>query len=43
MVTHIDKNHIHNHFVINSVNMDSGLKLQISPSKLFEMKNDSNA
>ena len=42
MVTHIDKEHIHNHFVINSVNMDNGLKLQISPSKLFEMKKDSN-
>lgn len=42
IVTHIDKNHIHNHFVINSVNMDMGLKLQISPSKLLEMKKDSN-
>lgn len=42
MVTHIDKNHIHNHFVINSVNIDNGLKLQISPYKLFEMKKDSN-
>ena len=42
MVTHIDKNHIHNHFVINSVNMDNGLKLQISPSKLLKMKKDSN-
>ena len=42
MVTHIDKKHIHNHFVINSVNIDNGLKLQISPSKLFEMKKDSN-
>ena len=42
MVTHIDKNHIHNHFVINSVNIDSGLKLQISPSKLLKMKEDSN-
>ncbi|HDO9489864.1 TPA: relaxase/mobilization nuclease domain-containing protein [Clostridioides difficile] len=43
MVTHIDKNHIHNHFVINSVNMDNGLKLQISPYKLLEMKKDSNS
>lgn len=42
MVTHIDKNHIHNHFVINSVNIDNGLKLQISPHKLLEMKRDSN-
>lgn len=42
MVTHIDKEHIHNHFVVNSVNMENGYKLQISPSKLFEMKKDSN-
>ena len=42
IVTHIDKDHIHNHFVINSVNIESGNKLQINPKKLFEMKNDSN-
>lgn len=42
IVTHIDKNHIHNHFIINSVNIDNGLKLQISPSKLHDMKKDSN-
>lgn len=42
MVTHIDKEHIHNHFVVNSVNMVNGYKLQISPFKLFEMKKDSN-
>jgi len=42
IVTHIDKNHIHNHFVINSVNMENGRKLQISPKKLFDMKIDSN-
>jgi len=42
LVTHIDKSHIHNHFVINSVNMENGNKLQISPKKLFEMKKDSN-
>ncbi|MBU3114702.1 relaxase/mobilization nuclease domain-containing protein [Clostridium lacusfryxellense] len=42
IVTHIDKDHIHNHFVINSVNIESGKKLQITPKKLFEMKNDSN-
>lgn len=42
IVTHIDKDHIHNHFVINSVNIESGKKLQINPKKLFEMKIDSN-
>ena len=43
MVTHIDKDHIHNHFIINSVNMDNGLKLQISPKKLLNIKEDSNS
>ncbi|MCB2295950.1 relaxase/mobilization nuclease domain-containing protein [Clostridium algoriphilum] len=42
IVTHIDKDHIHNHFVINSVNMENGNKLQISPKKLLEMKIASN-
>ena len=42
IVTHIDKDHIHNHFIINSVNMNDGKKLQISPKKLFEMKQLSN-
>lgn len=42
MVTHIDRDHIHNHFVINSVNMNNGKKIQISPAKLFEMKRSSN-
>lgn len=42
MVTHIDKDHIHNHFVVNSVNMNTGKKLQISPGKLVEMKKASN-
>ena len=36
-VTHIDKNHLHNHFIINSVNMNSGKKLQINPKRLYEM------
>ncbi|WP_342341582.1 relaxase/mobilization nuclease domain-containing protein [Carnobacterium mobile] len=26
--THTDKDHVHNHIVINSVNMDTGLKFQ---------------
>ena len=42
VVTHIDRDHLHNHFVINSVNMNNGLKLQISPKKLEEMKMSSN-
>ena len=42
MVTHIDKNHIHNHFLINSVSIEDGKKLQISPKKLEKMKIESN-
>lgn len=42
VVTHIDKDHIHNHFVINSVNIDDGRKLQITPKKLYKMKECSN-
>ena len=42
-VTHIDKNHLHNHFIINSVNMKSGKKLQINPKRLYEMKVESNS
>lgn len=41
-VTHIDKNHLHNHFIINSVNMKNGKKLQINPKKLHDMKVQSN-
>lgn len=42
MVTHIDRDHLHNHFVINSVNIENGLKLQINPKRLEEMKKSSN-
>ena len=42
VVTHIDKDHLHNHFVINSVSLENGLKLQISPQKLLKMKQLSN-
>jgi len=42
MVTHIDKEHIHNHFLINSVSIEDGKKLQISPKKLEKMKKESN-
>lgn len=41
-VTHIDKSHLHNHFIINSVNMKNGKKLQINPKKLYDMKVKSN-
>lgn len=42
LVTHIDKEHIHNHFLINSVSIENGKKLQISPKKLEKMKIESN-
>ena len=42
LVTHIDKEHIHNHFLINSVSIENGKKLQISPQKLEKMKIESN-
>ncbi|XZJ61959.1 relaxase/mobilization nuclease domain-containing protein (plasmid) [Clostridium perfringens] len=42
LVTHIDKEHIHNHFIINSVSFEDGKKLQISPKKLEKMKKESN-
>lgn len=42
LVTHIDKEHIHNHFLINSVSYETGKKLHITPNKLEDMKKDSN-
>lgn len=42
IVTHIDRDHLHNHFVVNSVNLETGIKLQISPKKLEHMKVSSN-
>ncbi|MEG0237316.1 relaxase/mobilization nuclease domain-containing protein [Cetobacterium sp.] len=42
MVTHVDKEHIHNHFLINSVSIEDGKKLQINPKKLEKMKIESN-
>lgn len=34
--THTDKDHIHNHLVINSVNMDTGLKFQAHGQKAIQ-------
>lgn len=42
VVTHIDREHLHNHFVVNSVNLENGMKLQINPKKLEDMKKSSN-
>ena len=34
VATHIDRAHVHNHFVINSVNHETGMKLRQSPKTL---------
>ena len=36
--THVDREHIHSHFLINSVNLDTGKKLHISDSELQELR-----
>ncbi|PGT71813.1 hypothetical protein COD86_21510 [Bacillus cereus] len=36
--THTDKDHIHNHLVINSVNFETGRKLQISKKDIYELQ-----
>ena len=42
VATHIDRQHKHNHFVINSVNMVDGKKMNVTPQDLIRMKNYSN-
>ena len=36
--THIDREHIHSHFLINSVNFDTGRKLHIAKEQLQELR-----
>lgn len=38
VATHTDKAHKHNHLIVDSVNLDTGLKLQMGPPGLEEMK-----
>ena len=38
VVTHCDREHIHSHFVINSVGFESGKKLRQSPSTLKQLR-----
>ena len=38
VTTHYDANHIHSHFVINSVGFESGMKLRQSPSTLKKLR-----
>ena len=42
VATHIDRHHTHNHFVINSVNMLDGKKMNVAPRDLIAIKNYSN-
>ena len=42
MATHTDKNHLHNHFIINTVNYETGYKWQQNPKQLQELKNYSD-
>ena len=42
VATHIDKKHMHNHFIINSVSHRDGKKLNFSQQDLIDIKNYSN-
>ncbi len=42
VVTHIDKDHIHNHLVVNSVNFENGRKYNASNKSLWDIKRESN-
>ena len=42
IATHIDKNHLHNHFVINSVSFENGYKIQMSKKDLQYLKDYSD-
>ncbi len=38
VATHCDREHIHSHFIINSVSFENGLKLRQSPNTLKELR-----
>lgn len=42
VATHIDKNHLHNHLIINSVSFENGYKIQMSKKDLQELKDYSD-
>lgn len=42
VATHIDRDHWHNHFVVNSVNCETGLKIQINEKELEELRHKSD-
>lgn len=42
VATHIDREHIHSHLIINSVNFDTGYKLRQNPNSLQKLRNKSD-
>lgn len=42
VATHIDRDHWHNHFVVNSVNYETGLKIQINEKGLEQLRQRSD-
>ena len=42
IATHVDKGHVHNHFIVNSVNFENGKKLHITKKELQQLKERSN-
>ena len=42
VATHIDRDHWHNHFVVNSVNCETGLKIQINEKGLEQLRERSD-
>ncbi len=42
VATHIDKNHLHNHLVVNSVSFENGYKIQMSKKDLQDLKDYSD-
>lgn len=40
--THIDKSHIHNHIIVNSVNLETGQKWHSNKKTLAEIRSESN-
>lgn len=43
VATHIDRDHWHNHFVVNSVNCETGLKIQINEKGLEDLRDYSDS
>ena len=42
VATHIDKDHLHNHFVVNAYDLDTGIKLHANLDFLCELRNKSD-